>query len=262
MGLDIYLYTNDEQQSNDAYEKASEEYWQVWSDKPDSPEKTAAKPKYQSSVDVPSKKYPDHLFNRRYLRSSYNEGGFNRAVPDMVGKNHDLYWIFEPVIGSNPEPYHTVLTNPTALERVKQRALNVAQDIRDSDPLRTTTADCMLGQREHQWQQLPTEDEVLAWYREEQKRERNQLSDGGYTTAKGTIFGFGKGIEILAATLGRNSLGAILPGLNQSTAVLVYRMDEETKQSYIQSAEIVAEFCDEASELIRKDGSAHMHWSG
>ncbi len=279
MGLVIYLYTKQEDEANNAHWQAWESYYQQWGDKPDSPEKAAAREAvtpYRSSETVPSQRYPDHLFGRRYLRSSYNSGGFDNAVPDMVGADHGLYWIFEPVIGDNPEPYETHLTseNIGALEEVQKRALQVAEEIRTCDPLRTLSAHCTLGDGEWMWPHLPTEEQVLAWYREEQQRHEGRKDDTfeGYSTAKGQVFGFTKGLEVLAVTVGANPLAdfsAMMPagtlGASMGAmphAILVYRLDDEAKDSYIQSAEIVAEFCDEAVELIGRDGSCFMHWSG
>lgn len=42
--------------------------------------------------DVPSERWPEHLCNRRYLRSSYNAGGFNQVVGNLIGVT--LYEIF------------------------------------------------------------------------------------------------------------------------------------------------------------------------
>jgi hypothetical protein len=264
MGLDIYLYTRQQQDADAVCDKAHSDYWEEWGDKPDSPEKTAAHeaiPAYEGSTDVPSEHYPNHLFNRRYLRSSYNAGGFNRAVPDIVGEDHGLYWIFKPIIGHNAEPYETELTTShlSSLEDVKKRALQVADEIRQSNPLRTETATGMIGSAEHMWQELPDENQVLEWYRSEKAGHIDKLNPWGrddysYSNAKGTVLGFNKGVEVLAVTLGKSFMGP--------AAVFVYRLGDEAKESYVQSAEIVAEFCDEAVDLINKDGSCFMHWSG
>jgi hypothetical protein len=53
-------------------------------------------------------------------------------------------------------------------------------------------------------------------------------------------FGFAKGLEVLVAAIGVGILGT-------PAAVLVCRLPQEGLGSYVQSAEIVAEFCDEAS---------------
>jgi len=43
---------------------------------------------------------------------------------------------------------------------------------------------------------------------------------------------------------------------------LVYRASDGGFDSYVQAAEITAEFCDEAIALIERDGSCEMSWSG
>lgn len=46
----------------------------------------------EEKIEIDSEKYPDHLFKIGYMRSSYNSGGFNSVVSELVG--HDLYWLF------------------------------------------------------------------------------------------------------------------------------------------------------------------------
>jgi hypothetical protein len=295
MGLDIYLYTRAEQEANKAHSDGWDRVWNEFHDEQTGnlkPGKTdeeysaasAQVPPYRGSSDRPSERYPDHLFKRNYLRSSYNDSGFNRAVPNMLAREDvDLYGIFEPVIGADPEPYETLLTAETipALEQVKERALAVAAGLRATDPLRVMHVSApILGDQEHMWNHLPSEDEVLAWYREEQQKRqaavesasRMDREEYGYMTAKGEVFGFTKGMEILAVTMGANPLRQFSQQFPPNTVggqmgvapqvVLVYRQTEEGTKSYIESAEIIAEFCDEAIMLIKADGSCHMHWSG
>ncbi|MEV1245179.1 hypothetical protein [Nonomuraea sp. NPDC049750] len=258
MGLDIYLYTRDQEQANNVHDKASEAFYERedWASESERKAALEALPPYATYEKVASEKYPDHLFGRRYLRSSYNGSGFNRAVPDMVGKEHDLSWIFEPVRGGSDE-YSFELTEGSlaALEQAKARALQVAAELGGCDPLRTMTESGMVGPQDHLWSQPPTEEQVLDWYRSEKAKngERDDTWGEGYSNGKGTVLGFKKGLEVLAVTLGRDILGRL-------SAVIVYR--SEALDSYIQSAEIVAEFCDEALSLIKADGSCFMHWSG
>ena len=221
MGLDVYLYSK--------AEAASEDY---------------------AHEDVPSEKYPDHLFNRRYLRSSYNGSGFNSAVSDFIGGDSDLYWIFEGVKRDEYEEAALTAENIPALEEAKDRALSVADRLRGCDRLRTETPRAgIIGPQDHLWSKLPSADKVLDWYRSETA---HSASFESYSTAKGSVYH--TGFTILAITLGRDPLGGPAP-------VVVYRADDETLDSYIQSAEIVAEFCDEAIGLIQRDGEAQIFWS-
>jgi hypothetical protein len=187
MGLDVYLYSREQQEAANARERAWETYYEKWGEQPDSPEKEAAYqalPSHQGFDAVPSEAHPDHLFNRRYLRSSYNSSGFNAAVPDMVSREHDLHWIFEPV--KLDDQYEMELTQASipALEVARKRALQVADEIRACDPLRVSDEMSTVGEAAH------------------------------------------------------------------------------VKEDYAISAEITAEFCEEAIALIREDGSATLHWSG
>jgi hypothetical protein len=262
MGLDVYLLTKVEKAADDAHEAAFDAWWEtakdLEGDERDASRKAANIPPGAGCTEVPSERYPKHLFNRRYLRSSYNGGGFNRAVPDFLGEDKGLYWMFEPVRGESDE-YEFEMTDGSvkALEEVKARALEVAEALRTCDPLRVESAGVMTGLAEHMWSELPTEEQVLAWYREEAAKHADRMKDDmfgeGYSSAKGTVFGFTEGLEVLALTTGRNFLGG--------QAIVVYRPKREVLESYVQSAEITAEFCDEAIELIRKDGSALLHWS-
>lgn len=263
MGLDVYLYERKAAEAKKLHFEATDAFYE----RPDYAELTeeqrkearAALPPYVSHEDVPSEKYPDHLFNRRYLRSSYNAGGFNSAVPDMIGEDHGLYWVFEPMgrEWDGDEGFLTMEDVPK-LRECRERAEQVAAELRKCDPLRTSAETPIFGAEAHLWSDLPTEEQVLDWYRAEKAQNSGRTSPfggNGYTTAKGAVFGFESGIEILALTLGRDIIG-------RPAAVMVYRLSTETRDSYIQSAEITGEFIDEAIQLIERDGSAYISWSG
>lgn len=259
MGLDVYLYDAAEAEilaKWDAYDALSD------SDETTQEELEAAKPSeacpYGSAV--PSHQHPEHYFNRRYLRSSYNDGGFNNAVPEFTGTNHGLYWIFDPLErdwdgGSG----HLSPADLPALAKCRERALQVVEELRACSPLRTLEKSSCTGPAEHLWHTLPTADEVLAWYREEAAKNaaspRPSYFGESYSNAKGLVFGFAKGLEVLAVTLGRDVLG-------RPAAVLVFRPSGEALESYVQSAEIVVEFIEEAIMLVEQGGSAYMRWSG
>jgi hypothetical protein len=265
MGLDISLYTTAEHEQDERHEAEWEALWE----RKESGAITEAQydelrkgiTKYGGHQDPPSELYPEHLFNRRYLRSSYNASGFNHAVPDFLGTPDEggLYWIFEPM-GREWDDDEGILTldDVPKLAESKSRALDVAARLRKCDPLRVETIHGpYLGGADHQWSKPPDGDEVLAWYRDEQTKHEGKVADDafgeGYSNAKGTVFGFTKGLEVLACTVGRDVLGEPLP-------VIVYR--STAIETYIASAEITAEFCDEAIALIEADGSAYVSWSG
>lgn len=279
MGLDISLYTLADAQQDAIHDEASNAFYE----RPDYNSLTeqerdrlrAEIPAYAPRVDVPSEKYPEHLFNRRYLRSSYNGAGFNRAVPDMLaGLDQDavaefassegddvgsLYWIFQPM-GREWDGDDGMLNkvDVPGLEAARDRAKWVADALAKCDPLRVMAIHMpIFGLQDHCWSTPPTEGEVLSWFRAEMADHAKHPSpfggDHAYSNAKGTILGFKTGMDILAVTLGKDVLG-------QPSPMIVYR--SEAVDSYIQSAEIVVEFCDEAIALIERDGGAQMSWSG
>lgn len=264
MGLDIYLYSAADGAANKLYDEACDAFYgRDDFDQLSEADREAIRkelPEYVPHADVPSERYPDHLFNRRYLRSSYNGGGFNRAVPDFVGEDHGLYWIFEPM-GREWDGDEGQLTEVDVpkLSDCRKRAEQVAEELRACDPLRVMAQGLMVGNRDHMWKEPPTEDQVLAWYREEKSKHAGRSDpfghDGGYANAKGLVIGFEKGVEVLGVTVGRDILG-------QPAAMLVYRPSRDAIDSYVQSAEIVVEFIDEALSLIKADGMAFISWSG
>lgn len=259
MGLDIHLKTR-EYVAADAVRDAAwnEVYdsgrWDAMSDD----EQKAWREAYPwpDREETASAKYPDHLFNRRYLRSSYNGGGFNHAVPELLGSADGTYpgergslgWIFEPV--RLDDQYELELTKASipALREAKKRALQVVDDLRKCDRLRvlTVSPNIFAGPPK------TSDNEALAKYRGEVTKGRI-TADGWWSNVEMDVFG--SGLSILAAIPGQATFGE--PGVH-----LIYRQADEGFDSYVQSAEIVAEFCDEAIALIERDQSCFMTWSG
>lgn len=261
MGLDISLYTKAEHEQSERHWREWEALWERYERGEITEEKRSELvediTEYASHESPPSEKYPDHLFNRRYLRSSYNSGGFNRAVPDLVGEDHGLYWIFEP-LGREWDGDEGGLAESDipALNEARKRAEQVAGELGECDRLRAEAIHGpLIGPQDHMWSKLPGEAEVLTWYREHARRERRPFDGGGFSDAKGTVLGFEKGMEVLAITVGKFLFSGSAP-------IIVYRLDQDVLDSYIQSAEITAEFIEEAISLIERDGAAYISWSG
>ncbi len=269
MGLDIYLYTAAQAAQNDAYDKASAA---LYADGPDgkSPrdgmtddeyKEWSAEHSYTPYEDVPSHAHPDHLFNRRYLRSSYNSGGFNHAVPEMLGSSGvddakypnergSIYWIFEPMGREWDGDEGTVGADDVVrLRACRVRALEVADALRSCDRLRVVT----VGPNMFSPPPMHTDNDALAMYRQH-AAEREIKPDDWYLSGPDLEI-FGDGLKILAAIPGKATFN--VPGVH-----LIYRQQDDGIDSYIQSAEIVAEFCDEAIDLIERDGSCRISWSG
>lgn len=120
MGLDIYMYKYLQKEKTEKlegdYEKLREEAWDTMAngrEYKDIPEverdahhaemkakakemgldEDGADSEHKQSIEIDSAKYPEHMFKIGYCRSSYNGGGINTVLHDLVG--HDLYDIFE-----------------------------------------------------------------------------------------------------------------------------------------------------------------------
>ena len=268
MGLDVYLYTKAEHEQNQRHD---DEWGALWSRK-QSGEVTdeqyeAEYPKiaqWTSNTNVPSERYPGHLFNRRYLRSSYNGSGFNHAVPDLIetagqdeypGERGSLYWIFEPLSNELESLDELTADAIPRLLQCKSRALDVVRWLGASDQLRVTTVSAnQLGGIE--WLSRSDAD-ALALYREEAARNATRSPLGwSYSTRDMEVHP--AGFTILAAIPGGNK--RFFSDDRWPAVHLVYKADE-AHESYVQSAEITAEFCDEAIGLIERDGVCYMRWS-
>jgi hypothetical protein len=264
MGLDIHLDTIERHRLSDRHEVESEALYQrqtageITEAEYDELCKTVTP--WPGHEDVPSEKYPKHLMNRRYLRSSYNDGGFNRRVPDLIGDEQaDLYGIFKPlhdVIG-DPDGADPVLTDAhiSLLEQCRTRAASVAERLHGSD--RLAVMKVSPNQFSREWLNIDS-DKALSLYRDAVRSERIRSNEGWWSNRDMKVFG--EGVTILAAVAGvekRFFSDDPWPAVH-----LIYRLTDEGFESYVQSAEIVVEFIDEAISLIRRDGSCSMRWSG
>lgn len=265
MGPDVSLYSIRDAEMNrrhyealDAlYERAQTEGREVTDD-----ERRDLNGRFPLSdyADVPSERYPNHLFNRRYLRSSYNGGGFNHAVPEMLGtagrdgaqyphEYGSLYWIFEPM-GREWDGDEGDLTaeDLPKLAECRKRAEAIVAELSACDRLRVMTVSSnMFSERPRH-----SDNDALRMYREAVAAERVK-ADEWWCSLDMDVFG--DGVPVLAAVPGDTTFG--IPGVH-----LIYRASDEGFGSYVQSAEIVVEFVDEAMMLIARDGGAQMSWSG
>lgn len=257
MGLDVYLYPKTDHDLNTAY-------WAAWEAEYESFDKIAPAEKeawdaahpQASHADVASLTYPDHMFNRRYLHSSYNGGGFNRAVPEMTGTDHDLYWIFEPVRTGEESPDLTT-EHLDALRQCRARAVQVVEELKACDRLRTLTVEPNALMQPPQLD----DDGALALFRKQvtdmgEQWTKSAEKKSAFASRDGEFFP--GGFEIVGALPGMyDRFGSRWFGVH-----LIFRTGDEGFDYYVQAAEITVEFCDEAIALIEKTGAAHMSWSG
>lgn len=273
MGLDISLYSLERQQQYDKHDAEWNALWErkdrgeITEDQYDELRKTITP--YPDSDSHPSEKYPDHLFNRRYLRSSYNDSGFNHAVPDFLatagGEKYpeargSLYWIFEPM-GREWDGDDGRLTevDMPLLRECGKRAQSVADELRSSDRLRVMTISAnQLGGPDF----LKIDDaRALELVRERlaDQTRASKIDDGEWWSSR-DIHWFGGSLKVVAAIPGAEK--QFFSDQPWPATHLVYQAQDDGFEFYVQSAEITAEFCDEAIALIERDGGAYISWSG
>lgn len=267
MGLDIYLYDRARAEALDARNKASEEFYERYDSLTEDERAAWHKASdYPGHEDVPSERYPKHLFNRRYLHSSYNGVGFDHAVPQLLGwsgkktypnEPGGLYWIFEPMGRAwDGDEGRLAADDIPKLEACRERAREVVAELGKADRLRVMTVSPNMFSPPP----TTTDTEALQAYREHMA-ERPERPAGGpigedtwYSTRDLEIYGK-TGATILAAIPGVAPFS--IPGVH-----LIFRANDDAFASYVESAEIVVEFCDEAIMLIERDGEARLSWSG
>lgn len=200
-------------------------------------------------IEEPSNKYPDHLCNKGYLRSSYNPGGFNHYVGNLIGK--ELYWVFGDILNEDEYELHP---NLVQLAAARNRAQQIVSELRQALPLSVVTIAADRSGRSGQ-PRSEREAQSLEIYREE-VRQHNEAFDKhpeaksyDYSNAHGH-FWFTEPLEVLAAIPGIDILG-------QPAVHLITKSDDENHEFYVQMADIVVEFLDRA---IACDDPI-IHWS-
>lgn len=216
MGLDIYLYTKQENSAG-------------------------------KHEDVPSVKHPKNINNRRYLRSSYNGGGFNNAVPRLTGNDNFTYYeVFEPL--GNLDEYQIELNDVDKLLKCRGRAQDIVEALKVTDGITVTTVSAGAFSGDH------TDQEALKVFREKYAEYQATPGPFGAFSSGQGHFWLDEPLQILAAIPGKDILG-------HSAMHLIYK-SEGAKDHYLASAEVLVEFIEEAIQLVTNDGVAYMHWSG
>lgn len=219
-------------------------------------------PDRQKDRDIKSDKYPDHLCNKRYLRSSYNEGGFNSKVHNLIG--WDLYKVFgidynaieqtpgwvdyddEKDTGGYWCPTLDQLTEALARAQECETLLGMVDEgygvstvMITSDPKEITCTEDALSLFKKR---------KAEWTEQEDKR-----FGGSYSCAEGSFF-LDEGMEVAGVIPGYTVLG--MPAV-----YLVYKLTDEDIGWYKQMSEIVVEFCKEAIRLKIAGEEPVIVWS-
>lgn len=267
MGLDIYLYryTQDRARvlaAEEAYETFSEQVWAEVSggkkydelteaQRAEARARTAAykqthglgewgEPDGREKVELDSPTYPKHMCKIGYLRSSYNEGGFERVAGNLTGK--DWHYVFQPA-----DRYEFAPDWDAALVRARE----LLAAMRAAKPYRVTTfsAERLTGPTKLDSQR------ALAIFLEEQARHeanRARFPDRepyDYSNAQGTFFMAGP-LAIRGVIGGQDVLGR--PAVH-----VVYEADVAW---YVEAAAITVELIEWALAQPDRD-QLYLHWS-
>lgn len=264
MGLDIYLYRyNDYKKTKELTDTFSQRKKEIWNGN-DEDEKYNLLSEEQKekireeiktmalslgldkwgspingmeSIELPSSKYPDHLFKIGYFRSSYNEGGIQRIL-----RNLDLPTL-DDVFDQTSDDYEFQPNWEKSLERINDliekfksagayRVSHVSKNIFGGGP------------------KITTEKEALNVFLEE--LERNKDTEYNYSNAKG-VFSFHEPTKVLAMIPGTFEL------LGQHECI--YVVTQSDNEWYIQALEIVKETIEYVLSQENKE-QYYLHWSG
>lgn len=273
MGLDIYTYTKVAQEASDAHDAR----WNMDSDSDESNnpfgkpyvqwsedekrqyrDESSALPGHQ---DVPSKDYPGNINNRRYLRSSYNAGGFNRVVPEVTGRNDlDYYGILSSLMDGGDDEYLIKVDDPSKVVEARKKALECVDVLSALQEGYVYRVDSIRAQslRPQDTDGPMSDGQALRIFHEQRQQHEDRQAEsknpfgGAWGGALGD-FWLDKPLEVAALMPGVDILGA--PCVHA-----IYRT--KLHESYLESAKVLVEFCDELLDLIKQDGCAYIHWSG
>lgn len=208
--------------------------------------------------DAKSVTQPEHMFTKRYLRSSYNSGGFNSFVPTHLGSNaeSDLYWVFEPLRTDWYETADAGVITPDdllALDHCKKRALDLAKRIEAvTDPVYTRDVSLHGLKQTMKDKEAGSKEWAIQIYRKWVEERPDGL--GSWSSALGDTFG-DEGETILAAIPGVDIIGT--PCVH-----LILKSNTEATDWYRDAALITAEFIDETKRIVERYGKAYIVWSG
>ena len=278
MGLDVSLkhYKDFEKTEalKDKYEKKSDKIWEEMKsgrdydelsedEKSKIREKTSVLAKAMGledgydekntkSIELNSKKYPEHLFKIGYFRSSYNSGGFNTVMGNFVGK--DLYYIFEP-----PEEYSF---NPN-WEMAKERAEDMLKELKAK--IKENGA-YQVSELRHSYiipkgmKRINSQEEALQMFLEIKKKHKNNKEFNSFSNYLGE-FHLDEPLKVSGLITGfSKDYFSDIPNAMIPTQYVIYE-NEEGLNWYVEALEVVIETIKWV--LSKKDQDKYyLNWSG
>lgn len=270
MGLDIYLYRCKDLKGYKKQEKKQElEKEAVWDqfgkikyenltesqkekcrkDSKAIDEKYSGKGFIQEeSIEIDSKKHPEHMFKVGYFRSSYNDGGINNVL-----RNEGLKCLYDIFGRGREEDYCWAPDWEESLANAKQ-VLSQLKEIKDRKYAVTKVDLGAIGLRENI---VSSEFEALKVF--EKNVESHKTSKGGfnwYSSSEGHFF-LGEPPKLLAAIQGKcDFIRSQVP-----CVYLVYETKNPHLKWYYEAIEIVIETIE---YVLKQDkpNEFYFHWSG
>lgn len=244
MGLDVYLYHYENRQNakkvQKEYEKESEKLWTKfkkkfgdtakWTDTQWDEHRREEKALYERlgysfvkkgnenysyefkyapgemQIEENSKKHPDHMFKVGYFRSSYNAGGMEHVVGNIIGKDGCLYYIFK----HGDEQYEFSPNWNEALKRV-QRVMKTLNEKTEDGAFRVATAGFNIFRSPEDYAGI-NEKRAMEMFEAERKKNKERKPDpffgGCYANDSGEFFFDEGGLKVRALIPGVDALGA------------------------------------------------------
>lgn len=210
---------------------------------------------------------PKFWMHSAYLRSSYNEYGFNSVGPVLTGNPEATFdAIFSEVLDTAVEKegvYWLGAYSLDALRRAKDKAIDVAEKIDATEPFMVetidfATVDSTLNLQMMDISKLPSHDAAVNLYLQERERhgEQHGEQDGELQFSsyrRGHNHFFHEGLEIVAAF---KTLYYGYPAVS-----LVYKQTDQWKQEYVQAANAAARFIARAMSIIQTNKEVELVWS-
>lgn len=277
MGLDIYLYKHlrhkESKKKEEKYNKYSDAEWEKFAKGreyntiPESElkEHQEKKKKYalslglsewgdddknKKSIEKNSKKYPDHMFKIGYCRSSYNPGGINHVLSDLIGE--DLYSIFD----RTGDEYEFLPDWVGVRGRAKESLKLMDKKLEEMGPYRVMKSDHNMFDMDKQMDAVPDASTALDKFMEVRSKHSKADDFGNFSNGIGEFF--------LKTPL---KVAAIIPGsckelfgTGKAPCQYIIYEDEGSYEFYHQALEIVVEM----AEWVLKQKNPelyYVHWS-
>jgi len=199
----------------------------------------------KTKIELPSKKYPDHMFKIGYFRSSYNDGGFERVLFNLGLGNMD--WIFGV---TEDNPGYEFVPN---WKEAKKRSKEILRQFKKKPALRCT----QVRMNELAIPKVKDSADAMEVFMKELARFKNEKGGfgGSYSNSEGTFY-LDEPMKIMALIPG--STPSYFGKGNTSTMNVVYESDNTF---YLQALEIIVETCEWV--LSQKDPQHYyLNWSG